>query len=479
MRELASEIFGDQPEAARDEGLLQFIARISPEFHEPTHLADWCALIERAARGEAVRALCSVPIRHYKSETTMHGIVWLLVQDPTMRILVLTHSFDRARAIGKRIRQLATTAGVGPAYGRNLIENWQNRHGGGVIAMSAEQSKLGADVHLVFFDDPLDEHASMNFARRCAVDDTIAHYTARCMRRGKPGAVLGVMSRWHPDDPIGRRLLRGAVQWEYVHHPAIIEEDPATGAERAFAPAVWSLEELRKTRSELAEQDPTERVWWAQFQGDPKPIGSSLFRPDPERYDVLPPWNFRLVYGCDLAFTQGSQSDYFAIVALKIIGTKAYILESHRTQLVPHMIESTCNAFTKKYGAAPIFSYVAGPEVGMVKHMRERGLRFVPLKARYNKLVRAEKTIKRWNEGQVLVPQNAPWVSGFLHRVELFRGEDRGHDDDEIDALVSACDGGMGSTAAGGVKLVGQSYAGMGTTRAAGDGGANVRGYGG
>jgi predicted phage terminase large subunit-like protein len=445
-------------EWAKD-GLLSFVPRLSPEFGEPKHLADWCALIERASKGEAVRALCSVPIRHFKSETTMHGIVWLLVQDPCMRILVLTHSFDRARTLGKRIRRLAEIAGVGPVFGQNTIEDWSNDQGGGVVTMSAEQSKLGADVHLVFFDDPLDEHAMMDYPRRCAVDETISHYTARCMRKGKPGPVLGVMSRWHPDDPIGRRLLRDAVKWEYVHHPAVIE-DPTTLTETAFAPDIWPLDELRKTRAELKEQDPTERIWWAQFQGEPKPVGSPKFRADPERYDHMPDWNFRLVYGCDLAFTQGSGSDYFAIVAMKIIGTKAYVLEVQRTQLDAHLIESTCNMFTTKYGAAPIYSYVSGPEVGMVKLMRARGLRFVPMRARYNKLVRAEKTIKRWNDLNIVIPKDAPWVAGFLHRVEMFRGDDKGHDDDEIDALVSACDGAMGSAVAGSVKLLGKSYAG-------------------
>jgi predicted phage terminase large subunit-like protein len=454
------EVMGRRVESTRVESLLEFIPRISPEFRAPHHLADWCALIERASRGEPVRALCSVPIRHYKSETTMHGVVWLLTRDPTMRILVLTHSFDRARTLAKRIRQLATTAGVGPIYRANTIENWSNERGGGVVTMSAEQSKLGADVHLVFFDDPLDEHSTMNYASRCAVDETIAHYTARCMRGGRPGAVLGVMSRWHPDDPVGRRLQRAAVSWEYIHHAAI-EEDPETGEERAFAPAIWSVQALRKTRAELAEQDPTEKIWWAQFQGEPKPVGFGKFRPDPERYDALPPYTFRLVYGCDLAFTQGAHSDYFAIVAMKIIGTRAYVLDVQRTQLDAHLIESTCNAFSAKYGAGPIYSYVSGPEVGMVNLMRQRGLRFVKLKARYNKIVRAEKTIKRWNDGQILIPQSAPWVSGFLHRVELFRGEDKGHDDDEVDALVSACDGAMGSSVSGGVKLLGQSYAGM------------------
>ena len=468
----ANVVPASQWERWAEDGLLAFIPRLDPRFEPPEHLAEWCALIERAGTGEPVRALCSVPIRHFKSETTMCGIVWLLVKDPTMRILVLTHSFDRAKELGKRIRQLAELAGVGPVFGSNLIDNWSNAQRGGVTVMSAEMSKLGGDVHLLFFDDPLDEHASMVHARRCAVDDTIAHYTARCMRRGKPGAVLGVMSRWHPDDPVGRRLQRSAVKWEYIHRPAIIEDE--NGNEMAFAPNVWPLEALRATRAEWAEQDPTEQRWWAQLMNDPKPIGSSLFRPDPERYETLPPWHFRLVYGCDLAFTQGTHSDYFAICALKIIGTKAYLLESNRVQLTPHMIESACNAFTAKYGPAPIYTYASGPEVGTIKNMRARGLRMVQMRARYNKLVRAEKTIKRWNDGEILVPQNGAWVGGFLHRVELFRGEDRGHDDDEIDALVSAIDGAMGS-AVGGVKLIGEAYGGMGQSR---PGGESVKRYG-
>jgi predicted phage terminase large subunit-like protein len=439
--------------------LQEFIPRISPEFQSPWHLQDWTEQIELAAKGEAVRALCAEPIRHFKTTTTIHGLVYAIVQDPTSRWLFLTHSFERARTIGKKIRQLAEAAGVGPMAGYNTIETWSNKEGGGAIVMSAEQSRLGEDVHGVLFDDPLDEHASMDQQRRDRVDETIAHYTARCMRRGKPGPVLGVMSRWHPDDPIGRRLLRTAVDWKYIHHPAIVDDGLPT--ERAFAPDVWPLAELRKMREELREQDPTERIWWAQLQGDPKPVGSAKFRPDVERFDVMPDWNFRIAFGADLSFSQGDQSDYFAMCVVKIIGTKAYLLEMMRTKLDAHQIESTCKAFLNKYGHNPIFSYVSGPEIGMVKLMRERGIPFYPLRARYNKLVRAERTIKRWNDGNILIPRVAPWVPGFLTRATSFRGDEKSRDDDEIDALVSVCDGAMGGVAAGTVRTLGRAYSGM------------------
>lgn len=441
-------------EAARG-GLMAFIPRLSPEHQEPRHLARWVELVERAAKGEAVRALCAVPIRHYKSETTMHGIVWLLVQDPTMRILVMTHSLDRARQLGRRIRQLAERAGVGPAYGSNRIDDWQNAAGGGVVAMSAAQSTLGGDVHLVLFDDPLNEHSAMTHREREAVDETIAHYTARCMRRGKPGPVLGVMSRWHPDDPIGRRILRSSVKWEYVHHPAIIE-DPESYAERAFAPEVLSLEELRRVRAELREQDPTERLWFAQFQGNPMPMGSTKFRGDVERYAALPDHHFRLVYGAHLM----PDAEHYGMVALKVIGSKAYVIDVARTRLDATAIEATCRKMFAAHGAAPIFAYTTGtgPDAGLVKILRQRGLNFAPLRARWNKVVRAEKTIKRWNDGDVVAPVTAPWLDGFLHRVVLFRGEEKGHDDEEVCALVSGCDGAMGQ--GGSTKVLGASYAG-------------------
>lgn len=441
--------------------LLEFIPKLSPEFQRPDHLEDWIQQFELAARGHPVRALCALPIRHFKTETTLHGIVWLLRQDPTARYLFLTHSFDRSRAIGKRVRKLAEAAGVGPIVGYNTIEQWRNEQGGGMVVMSAEQSRLGEDVHGVFFDDPLDEHASMDQASRDAVDETISHYTARCMRRGKPGPVMGVMSRWHPDDPIGRRLLRehAALPWVYIHKPAIIDE--GTEDERAFAPEVWGLDALKRMRAELAEQDPTERIWWSQLMGDPKPIGSALFRSDPERWEILPPWTFRLVYGADLAFSEGKTSDYFALVVAKIMGTKAFVLEVMRTKLDTHLIESTSQAWQNKYGRGPIYSYVSGPEIGTVKLMRERGLPFVPMRAKYNKLVRAQRTIKRWNDGNVVLPHQAPWSKGFLSRVEMFRGGEKDSNDDEIDALVSMCDGAMGGASAGLVKTLGTRYQGI------------------
>lgn len=437
--------------------LMELIPRLSPEFTSPWHMHEWCALIERAAT-EPVRALCSVPIRHTKTETTLHGIVWLLLKDPTMRIIFLTHSFEAAQARGKRLRQLAEETSVGPARGTNTISDWRNDAGGGVVVMSAEQSRLGYDCHCLIFDDPIDEFGADDFKTREAVDATIAHYSARCMRRGKPGAVLGVMSRFSPDDPVGRRLQRQAVKWEYVHHPAIIDE--GLESERAFAPEVWPLDALKAMRAELAEKDPTERLWHAQLMGEPRPVGTDLFGPA-TTYTELPTYAYRTCFGVDMAFTVGEGSDWFARCVGRVYGPKLYLLDVTRHKIDAHLIASTCQADLNKYGRAPFFSYMSGPEVGMAKVLNERGIPITRMHARYSKLVRAQRTVKRWNDGDIMVPSGALWVPGFLHRLGCFRGNERDHDDDEVDALVSMCDGGMGGMVAGGVRTFGSGYAGF------------------
>jgi predicted phage terminase large subunit-like protein len=424
--------------------LLDLIPRLSPDLASPDHLREWCDLIEQAAT-QPVRALCACPIRHYKTTTTLHGIVWLLLRDPTRRIILLTHSHERAQTLGKQLRQLAKETPIGPSRGWDTIAEWRNDAGGGVVIMSAEQSKLGYDCHVLVFDDPIDELGWDDPIRRDAVDKTISHYTARCMRGGRPGPVIGVASRGHPDDPIGRRLSRDAVRWVYVHYPAIIDEGLAT--ERAFAPDVWSLPALRSMRAELKEADPAERIWFSQLMGDPQPEGSSLFG-TATVYDELPTFAYRVAYGVDFAYTDAPGSDFFAAVVARIYGRKVYVLEVQRHRLDATLLEGTCRGLLTKYGRGIFFSYQAGPEVGLSRLLIERGIPIGIMPARYNKLVRAQKTIRRWNEGDVLTPspERSPWQPGFLHRVSLFRGHDRDRDD-EVDALASLCDGVLGGAA--------------------------------
>lgn len=429
--------------------LLDYIPSISPEFRSPFHLTDYCALLERAC-SEPVRALCTEPIRHHKTETTLHGVLRMLEVEPTLRIILLCHSHARAQWMGKRLRELAGRTDVGPARGWNTIDHWQNEKGGGVVVMSADQSKEGYDCHVLVCDDPIDEHGAQTQEKRDEVDRAIAYYTARCMRQGRPGPVLIVMSRFHPDDPVGRRLKRTAQHWEHIHHPAIIDLGKET--ERAFAPDVWPLDELKKMRAEYAEVDPRERVFWARLQGEPKPDAMSSFK-TPTRYTALPDWpGFRDAMGIDMSFSRAKRADWAALFVTRWWKKDCYVRFAKRCRADLGDLTKEIIELREAYGRMPIFSYVSGPERGAITHMSMMGVAVTPIQASAPKFIRAQRTIDAHNAGRILWPSES-WVDAIMGRLENWKGNED-DPDDEADALVSVHDG-MNGGAGGGTRSLG------------------------
>jgi hypothetical protein len=446
--------------------LMEYIPRLSPEMRPPYHLSEYCALLERACT-EPVRALVTEPIRHWKTETTLHAVVRMLEHDPTRRAIVLCHSFERAKWLGKRLRELAERTNspgypgrsVGPARGWNTIEHWQNEHGGGVLIMSADQSREGFDCHVLICDDPIDEHGAESRERRDEVDRSIEYYTSRCkLRDGRSGPVIIVMSRFHTDDPIGRRMARRAVQWTTIHHPAII--GLGTSEERAFAPEVWPLEELRRWRAERAEFDARERLFWARLQGEPLPDTMSYFH-SPTRYDAMPTWpGYRDAIGIDMSFSRARRADWAAAVVTRWWRhgrsgrSECYVRTVLRFRADLGELIARVQSLLEEYGRMPIYTYTSGPERAAIDAMAMYGIRVSPMHASAPKFVRAQRTIDDHNAGRILWP-NEPWVDSVYRRMQDFRGNEE-DPDDEIDALVSVHDAMAYDAAGGGTRTLGE-----------------------
>lgn len=423
--------------------LTSFIAQADPRLYAPHHLEPLPTLLDAATKAPQ-RVLCSLPIRHYKTSTAMHAVAkWLLVE-PTLRIIFMTHSARYAQQRGREIRDLCQLLGVKIKTGHNTIQEWRTEEGGGVYVMSADQSALGQDVDILIVDDP---HAGPedadNADMRQIVDETIAFYTAR-LNRG--GSVFLIMSRFHVDDPIGRRLRRTAQDWHYVHKRAI--EDEGLPTEHALEPQVKTLEELKAIRAEMAEIDPTERTWWSQFQNEPRTQSGDLFK-QPLRYSSLPEWpGFRDALGIDLAYSQSADADWFALAAIRIWSGVAYVRNIVRFQADVSKAAMHIRHAWAQFGRCPVYSYMAGPEKGAAQYLTSEGIPVQVMNARFNKRVRAQKTVDRWNAGKVMVPEHMPGLDAWLGRMTAFRGVD-GDADDEIDALVSACDGALSSGVTG------------------------------
>jgi hypothetical protein len=416
-----------------DLSLLDLIPALRPDWKSPYHLSEWCAEIEGSLSGGA-RSMISIPFQHYKSSTTLVGVVWMLLRRPKLSIIVMTHSHEKAIAMGKDLRELFDLAGIVMKKGFNTIHDYQTEAGGRVVVMSVEQSKLGYPHDVLLVDDPLNELEYMLKDTRDRADSTIGLYTARGATH--LDSVLIVASRWDLDDPIGRRLGRSG--WRYISHAGI--ENLGTPDERAFAPDVLDLRGHRKMRAEWAEIDPSERKWYAQVQNDPLPAELGFFAGDPPDFTGLVLPDSHVIFGVDAAFTSTKKSDFFAVVGGIPWGDGVGVfgVTRHQRGLVSGL--RTLTAIRVAYPKARFVSYVSGAEKGIYDALyQEGGIEVEQMPARWSKGYRAQKSANTWKRGQFYVRRGQPWTGPFIAEMHAFDGRDDDIDD-QTDAAVAMHD---------------------------------------
>jgi predicted phage terminase large subunit-like protein len=408
--------------------LQDFVPALTPRFSAPRHLAPLLGLFERVARGERVRAVVSVPPRHSKTETCLHGIAWLLLQDPSLQVAYASYAARIAEKKSRRARGLAELAGVPLAADSKSRRDWRTDvDDGGVWATSVDGAITGEGFHLVVLDDLVKGRAQAESAtiRDRAHSWLMADVLTRC----EPGAsIIASGTRWHPDDPLGRLVNDG---WEYVCLPAL---DPS-GA--ALWPQRWPASELERIREQLGGPDGYE--WQSLYQGNPRGRGARVFN-DVHTYDSKPAAFEQICIGIDYAYSARTSADFSVAVVLGLAGGVFYVLDVVRVQVEPRMFRDRVALLVQTYPGATCSAWVAATERGGIEFFRESGIPITERTAVLDKFSRAIGVTAAWNTGKVLVPASATWLDKFVSELAGFTGVKDRHDD-QVDALAAAFDG--------------------------------------
>ncbi len=429
--------------------LIDWIPAVFAGCEAPLHLEPLPSLLDDAFDMKGIRALVSCPIRHWKSATVKAAVAKGLRKNPKLNVVLITHTHEFANAYGRELRDdYCRPIGVQIKRGADTILDFRTEDSGGVFIMSNKQTALGRPCDVLIFDDPFGSFEDVdNPVMRETVDRTIGLYTSRL---NKGGSVVGVMSRMHPDDPIGRRVLRQANAWTYVCQAAI--QTDYAGNDYALAPHIMDLEALRMKRAELAEMDPSERIWFSQFQNDPREGSRGVFK-GAAYVDELP-LGCRVGIGVDAAYSEGRTNDYFAAVVLHETPSGIIIVgEVVRHQRGIAAVGTSLDELEARYPGAHFFSYVSGNEKAVYREMakpridehegeiRRRPGRLVhTMTARFGKEYRARPAAAAWEGGMIKVLRNRPWSGAFVRELNSFTGADSGTDD-QVDAFVSGFDG--------------------------------------
>lgn len=453
------------------EGLHSYICRTRPLERPPRHLLPLIAAFERARwagrKGrKGVRICVSMPPRAGKSTTIRSAIAWWLLHRPADLCMYISYNADiAARDQGYKTRAESERAGVRLAPDRAANDDWATTAGGGLRSCGINAGITGRGATgFVVVDDPYEGfEEGESPVVRAKVSNT---FWGDIMTRVEGWAsVIVVHTRFNEDDLIGE--LEGLGDWEIIRIPAIAEdENDVLGRKpgESFWPEreQFTLEVLLKIRVAKAF------VFAAMFQQRPQGRGQKMFGAatyyDPKLIDLT---GCTAVIGVDPAATAKTSSDWSIAVLMAIryprdiMKATGYILNVLRRQreipdFAPELID-----FQRQGWNAPVVVEAVGGFKAVPQLLRKHapGIIIEELttaeELQGDKFLRAQSIAGAWNNGRILVPNNAPpWLEPYLAVVKKFTGV-KDKQDDDVDASAHAWNfitGGIGHVTRGSVS---------------------------
>jgi len=238
------------------------------------------------ADGHIDRLMVFMPPQEGKSQRVSRRFpAWLLAQDPTLRIAVVSYQLGKAVRWGGDVKRDVETwpeLGIHIRPDSRAAGRWHTREGGGIYCVGIGGALTGEPVDVLIIDDP--------FAGRAEAESTTYRDRAwdwwenvGATRGSRRFRVVLMMTRWHEDDLAGRLLAREPGEWRVLSIPAICDDPTADPLERDPGHEMVSVthdpghfEKLKALRSDY--------VWRSVYQQQPTAAEGNLFKRADYRY---------------------------------------------------------------------------------------------------------------------------------------------------------------------------------------------------
>jgi hypothetical protein len=374
----------DQQVRARDnhaarEHLIKFVERTTQDYVTGWVHEELCAELEQfyadVAAKKAPRLIVTIPPQVGKSKIiSCRAPIWAFGRYPGMNVMLTTYGQLLANTHSRDARECArsgTVAEIFPDirpkraertwyadYRRNDVDQvveW--KVGGPVDAKGFERrssfkavgvggAATGFPVNAMVIDDPFkDGKEADSQQRRDDVDDWLQK--AGRTRLAAGAGICIVMTRWHADDTVGRRLKimeQGGETWRVVNFPAIAEQDEYSRFDnRLLRKAGESVHEVRRPLHEylaLRGQGSTpgtvdEYTWASLFQQRPIPESGGIIKPSDlrNRYVELPAKISRRIMSLDTATSPDPKADWTVLQEGVESGVMKYLAGVYRQRL--------------------------------------------------------------------------------------------------------------------------------------------------
>ena len=184
--------------------------------------------LEKFATGDTRRLVINLPPGHLKTSLgSVCGAAWLLAQDPTLKIIVVSHAEHLSKAIARKIRTILQSAWYREIFttrvkkGHAEITDFGTTSGGGVFVTSFQAGFTGRRADVIVVDDPHDIRDDIE--RIAATIETFSTVLMSRLNDRKQGRVLVIAHRVHERDLSA--YLQQKPSWRHVILPLIAIKD--------------------------------------------------------------------------------------------------------------------------------------------------------------------------------------------------------------------------------------------------------------
>jgi predicted phage terminase large subunit-like protein len=370
-------------------------------------------------------------------------------------IIVASYGSELPKKFGRRARSIVQQTNFRRIFDSTLseesaaVDEWSLTNGSEWMAAGILTGITGNRADGIIWDDLIKgrEQADSELVRNKTWDA----YTDDLLTRKKPNAFeIGIVTRWHEDDPAGRILpedyngesgwvkCRDGNDWYVVCLPAICEraDDPIG---RKVGERIWP-EWFPEDHFETFKRQP--RTWSSLYQQRPAPDTGDFFQGDwlkPWPNNKAPARDALHIYGAsDYAVSDG-KGDYTVHLVVGVDhASRIFLLDLWRQQASSDKwIEAFCNLVEKwrPLGWAEETGQIkSGVGPFLEKRLRERKLYIARAKfpTKGDKSIRAQSIRGRMAMDGLYCPFHLSWFSEFKRELMTFPA---GRNDDIVDAL--------------------------------------------
>lgn len=428
--------------------LQDFIVYINPEYivsdFSRTVCAELDAFIVDMIAGKRPILILGAPPQHGKSDIVsryLPAYIFGLLRD--LRIAGLSYGKDLASDMNRDVQRIM----MGEEYKKLFplsalnskrvvsveVEAKRNSdtfeivgHKGSYVSQGVGGPLTGKKVDLGIIDDPIKN--SKEALSETVKDAVWSWYVSTFLTRlSKNSGQIIMATRWATDDLSGR-VIKATKRAKNLAFKAISDDG------KALVPDLHPIDKLIETKDTLGDY-----FWSAMYQQSPVAIGGNFFKIDWWKYySVLPPIKWRGIYA-DTAQKTKDHNDYSVIQLWgESVTGQAVLIDQIRGKWEAPELLTQARAFWNKHRKSGVRSFNIEDKVsgtGLIQTLRREGVPVIAIQRNIDKITRAMDGAPFIQSGNVLLPEDAPWLSDYLAEFSQFPN---GTNDDQVDPTMDA-----------------------------------------